>query len=409
MWRRQESHDSVINSPCAALRTWLSKFTGGSMLMNSSARRAFLSHCLAILLIAIALVPPRQALSQALAEAPDRGEVNSWTVGLAGGLLEGSYIRYAADLARALNDGNNLRVIPMVTFGAVGNVSDLLYLKGVDIAITQADVLDYFEHELKIANIKGRINYIAPLFLSEVHVYARPEFKALKDLAGKKVAFNTVGSAANLTGQIVFRRLNIPVEPVFINNAIALEQMRTGEISAVVHVVAKPNDAFLRFKPEPGFHFLPVDYSATFADFYLPTAINSADYPALIPGGEKIPTIAVLNLLATFNWANDNDRYRRVQRFINAFFTNYDKLKEPSFQPKWKEINFAGTVPGWTRYRVAEEALAKFKAGEAKDDRLRVQFEEFFRNFAKKAGNRKFSENEREALFKQFVEWQQKR
>jgi predicted lipid-binding transport protein (Tim44 family) len=43
---------------------------------------------------------------------------NAWTVGLAGGLLEGTFIRYAADLAKVLDDGDILRVIPMVTFGA---------------------------------------------------------------------------------------------------------------------------------------------------------------------------------------------------------------------------------------------------------------------------------------------------
>ncbi|OQW54504.1 TAXI family TRAP transporter solute-binding subunit [Candidatus Raskinella chloraquaticus] len=375
--------------------------------MRISVLHALKKLCLFAALLT--MIVPRTATAQALAELPGRNDINSWTVGLAGGLLEGSYIRYAADLARALNDGSNLRIIPMVTFGAVGNVSDLLYLKGVDIAITQADVLDYFEQEQKIPGIKGRIHYISPLFLSEVHIYARSEFKSLADLAGKKVAFNTVGSAANLTGQIVFRRLGITVEPVFINNAIALEQMRTGEISAVVHVVAKPNDAFTRYKPEPGFHFLPVEYNSIFADFYLPTALEATDYPNLIPAGGKVQTIAVLNLLAVFNWASDSDRYRRVSRFINAFFNNYDKLKTASFQAKWAEINFAGTVPGWTRYRVAEEALAKFKAGGPNQERLRSQFEEFFKSFAKKAGNRKFSESEREALFKQFVEWEQKR
>src|SRR4051794_4374451 len=102
---------------------------------------------------------------------------------------------------KALDDGNNLRVIPMVTFGAVGNVTDLLNLRGIDVAITQADVLDHFRREVKIPDIENRIQYISPLFLAEVHIYAREEFKTLKDLGGRKVAFNTPGSAANLTGQ----------------------------------------------------------------------------------------------------------------------------------------------------------------------------------------------------------------
>src|SRR4051794_8834856 len=85
--------------------------------------------------------------------------------------------RYAADLAKVLDDKNNLRVIPMVTFGAVGNVTDLLNLRGIDVAITQADVLDHFRREVKIPDIENKIQYISPLFLAEVHIYAREEFK----------------------------------------------------------------------------------------------------------------------------------------------------------------------------------------------------------------------------------------
>src|SRR5215204_1532421 len=284
---------------------------------------------------------------------------NAWTVGLAGGLLEGTFIRYAADIAKVLDDGDNLRVLPLVTFGAVGNVEDLLYLKGVDVAITQSDVLDHFRRELKIPNIENRIHYISPLFRSEVHVYARGEFKSLKDLEGRKVAFNTRGSAANLTGQVVFKRLGINLDPVFMNNSVALEKMRSGEISAVVHVVGKPNDLFARFKPEPGFHFLPIDDVSAFADYYVPARLDATDYPGLIPAGESIRTIAVSTVLAVFNWPKSSGRFPRVARFIEAYFAKFAQLQQQPFQPKWQEINIAGTVPGWTRYHVAQDLLAK--------------------------------------------------
>lgn len=288
-----------------------------------------------------------------------KADPNAWTVGLAGGLLEGTFIRYAADLAKVLDDGDNLRVIPMVTFGAVGNVKDLLDLKGVDVAITQSDVLDHFRRDLKLSNIENRIQYISPLYLAEVHVYARAEIKSLTDLQGRKVAFNTPGSAANLTGQVVFQRLGIRVDPVLINNAIALEKMRTGEIAAVVHVVGKPNDLFAKLKPEPGFHFLPVEYDTHFADYYAPTTLTNADYPALIPAGTQTPTLAVATVLAVYNWPKGSERYRRVARFIEAYFAKFPQLQQPPFQPKWREINLAGSVPGWSRYHVAEEALSR--------------------------------------------------
>ena len=218
-------------------------------------------------------------------EAAKAARINNWTVGLAGGLLEGTFVRYAADFGKALDDGDNLRVLPIISYGAVGNVTDLIYLKGVDFAITYADVLDHFKNVEQIPGIERRVNYIIPMFQGEVHVYVRPEIKTFQDLVGKKVNFNTVGSAANYTGGIVFDRLGIKVERIFQNNALALEQMRKGEIAGIVHVVGKPNELFAKFKPEPGFHFLPVEFGAKFEDYYVPAELTAADYPNLIAAG----------------------------------------------------------------------------------------------------------------------------
>jgi TRAP-type uncharacterized transport system substrate-binding protein len=358
----------------------------------------------------LAQVRPAEKRAPLPIEVPGKADPNANTIGLAGGLLEGSFIRYAADIAKVLDDGDKLRVIPLVTYGAVGNVTDLLHLKGVDIAITQSDVLDHFRRELNVPNIQDRIHYISPLYRSEVHIYARGEFKALKDLAGRKVAFNTRGSAANLTGQVVFQRLGIEVEPIFINNSIALEKMRTGEISAVVHVVGKPNELFAKFKPEAGFHFLPVEDSPQFADYYVPTALTGEDYPALIPLGTEVATISVPTVLAVFNWPSSSDRYHRVRRFIEAYFARFEQLQQPPFQPKWKEINAAGTVPGWTRYKLAEEVLARLMSSAQANEqsKLRADFETFLENRKSAGKGRIPTSGEREALFNEFVQWQRR-
>src|SRR5262252_10851045 len=88
-------------------------------------------------------------------------KINNWTVGLAAGLPEGTFLRFATEIARNLNDGDELRVLPVVTPGAAENVTDLLYLRGIDIAITFTDVLEYFKAIDKIPNIENRINYIS--------------------------------------------------------------------------------------------------------------------------------------------------------------------------------------------------------------------------------------------------------
>jgi TRAP transporter TAXI family solute receptor len=329
--------------------------------------------------------------------------LNNWTVSVAGGLLEGTFIRFAAELAKALDDGDNLRVLPIVSYGAVENVNDLIYLKGVDFAITYSDVLDYFKNVEKIPAIEKRVNYIMPMFQGEVHIFARPEIKSIKDLAGKKVNFNTRGSAANYTGGVVFDRLGVKVDRLFQNNAIALEGMRKGEISAIVHVVGKPNDLFAKLKPEPGFHFLPLEFTDAFQDYYVPAELSAADYPNLIAKDEPIQTISVPALLAVYNWKPETDRYRRCVRMVEYLFAHFNKLREPPFHPAWKEMNLAATIPGWTRFPIAQEQIDKLASAKAPIDATLARAQA-----ARAAPN---SAAEQERLFQQFLEWskQQKR
>lgn len=128
----------------------------------------------------------------------EKQKINAWTVGLAGGLLEGAPLRLAAEMARIVDDGPNLHVLPIVTRGATENVNSLLYLRGIDTAIINSDALE--EYTSQVPEIRRRIAYVLNLFPSELHIFVRPEIGSLQDLAGKKVNFNTQGTAAAYTG-----------------------------------------------------------------------------------------------------------------------------------------------------------------------------------------------------------------
>src|SRR5262245_24493747 len=102
-------------------------------------------------------------------------EVNLSTVGIAAGRLEGAPLRFAAELARAVDDGDSMRLLPIVTRGPFENVRDLLFLRGVDLAIVYGDVLDHYKKYPPLPEFEQRINYVLHLFPSEVHVFVRPE------------------------------------------------------------------------------------------------------------------------------------------------------------------------------------------------------------------------------------------
>src|SRR6266704_4076649 len=214
-----------------------------------------------------------------------RERVNAGTVGLAGGLLEGAPIHFATDIARAVNDSGATHVLPIVTRGPNENVNDLLYLKGIDAAIINSDSLE--EYKSQVPQIQQRITYLLNFFPSELHIFVRPEVKSLADLRGKKVNFNTQGTAAAYSGPLIFSRLGLDVEKMFIPHPVALEQLKRGEIAGVVFVTSKPVDAFAKGKWEDGFKFLPIEFGPKFEDHYLSTSLEASDYPNLIAKGQR--------------------------------------------------------------------------------------------------------------------------
>ena len=286
------------------------------------------------------------------AEAEVRDRINAGSVGLAAGLLEGAPLRFATEISRVVNDGGKVNVLPIVTRGPTENVNDLLYLKGIDVAIINSDSLD--EYRAQVPEIGNRIVHVMNLFPSELHVFARPEIKSLADLAGKKVNFNTQGTAAAYSGPLIFSRLGIAVEKTFVPHPVALEQMRKGEMAAVVFVTSKPVDAFVKRKWDEGFKFLPVPFGPGLIDYYVPAALTSADYPALVPAGETIETIAVPTVLVAYNWTPGSPRHDRVTAFVNELFGKLDALRVSGFDPKWKDADPQASVPGLQRLKAAE-------------------------------------------------------
>jgi uncharacterized protein len=332
---------------------------------------------------------------------------NTWTVGVAGGLLSGTYMTFADELAQVLDDGDNLRVIPMVTYGAASNLDDLLYLRGVDVAVTQSDVFEYFRTQRKTPNLENRVHYIIRLPVSEMHVIARNDIRSIEDLRGKKVNFGPAGSASSLTGTIVFQRLGVSVEQVLYDNPTALQKLKSGEIGALVRVIPKPIDFFAKIPADAGLHLVPIPFSKKFADYYTLGEFSSAEYPSLVAQGQKVDTIAVPAVLAVFNWPKNNDRYRRVQKFVEALFTKWDKFLQPPRHPKWRDVNLAATVPGWTRWSVAEEMLRRMRPPDALEPQAAAgEFASFLRNTG--ATTASLSQDQREELFRQFLQWQEK-
>jgi len=101
-----------------------------------------------------------------------------------------------------------------------------------------------------------------------------------------------------------------------------------------------------------------VPYSPQLQADYYPSSLTHDDYPDVIPAGQSVDTIADGTVLIAYNWPKTNvDRYRRVQRFVEAFFPKIAEFQKPPRHPKWGEVNLAANLPGWTRFEAAQAWL----------------------------------------------------
>ncbi len=289
------------------------------------------------------------------------GEVeraNRDTVGIVAGSVSGTYARFAQDLADALDAPGELRVVAILGKGSVQNIADLLYLRNVDIAIVQSDVLRFLREDRVFPALESRVRYLTRLYDEEVHLLARAEITSLKDLAGRRVNLGPRGSGTAMTAKILLDAEDLPVEPVHLSNSEALSALRAGAIAASFFVVGKPATYFREIGGEHGLRFLPLELGKGLEDTYTDAVLTSEDYPNLIPPGERVPTVAVGAVMAVYNWKPGTSRHDRVVRFVRRMLDSLPLLQTEAYHPKWRAVDPRATVPGWQRFEAVEQWLA---------------------------------------------------
>jgi TRAP transporter TAXI family solute receptor len=333
-----------------------------------------------------------------------RARINENVVTIMAGSPSGTDLAIVQDLASVLDEGDKLRVLPMVGKGPEQNIKDVMFLRGVDMGVTQANLLKHFDKTGELGpNLKGQIAYIAKLFNEELHVLVRSEVNDIHELNGKYVNFGAQGSGAEITGRLIFEALGVDTQEVHLNDIDAIQKLKDGEIDATIVMTGKPAPVLTGLDDASGLKLLPVPYAKGLEDEYYPATLTHDDYPALIPAGERVDTMSVCAVLVSFNWPTDSLRYAKIAKFVDRFFSNFDAFLAAPRHPKWREVNFAATLEGWKRSPLSQAWIDRAKAA-ATDSVSRSHFDAFL---AQASGNRTtpISDAERADLFRAFLEW----
>ena len=349
------------------------------------------------------VAPQQQALQQQQAQ---RLRFNQDALILAASRPGTSYLAMATDLVAAGGAGGSLRVLPIAASGGLANLQDLLFLRGVDMAIVPANVLVHAKATNAFGgSLSQRVAYVTVLYGEEVHVLVGRDIASLDALRGKRIAVPPEDGTAQFTASDIFQRLGVSVESVVMEPVDALEGVRAGTLAAAVLVAGKPFPLVSGLPKDGSVRLLQLPFSAALGEGYSPAVLMAEDYPALIPPGAIVETVAVSAVLLAKSDKTNDEAARRVAKHVPAVLDAISKLAVSERHPKWKDVNLGAVLPGWSRVAAAEAWL--IKAFEQQKTQLQGHFDEFLRA-SKQAAPPGLSAAQRKKLFDEFQGWARK-
>jgi uncharacterized protein len=339
-------------------------------------------------------------------ELPERDLLNAGTVTVITAPIGGPMSIMGSDMASVLDDGDKLRVLPILGKGSVQNLVDILRLKNIDMGFVTSDALEFAKTEYNMPDIPKRVRYIARLFHNDIHIVARKEIRSLQDLRGKRIfAERSIGFPA---ARIIFRRLGIEADIDWQTDPDGgLQKLLSGERDAWIASVSKGAPVIKNIKNEAGkFHLLEIPYEKSLQDIYLPSSFSSEEYPNLVPKDTKVYALAVPTVLMVYNWPPESERYRRVARFVDALFSKIGQLQQPPRHPKWRDTGISLNVAGLERFKAAQDWLDKAQPAAATQSGPTAATAEEFRSFlVQKNGRENVSQQDTAKAYNDFLRW----
>ncbi len=267
-------------------------------------------------------------------------------------------LQTASELAVVVNStAGDVRVVVQRGEGSAKTVNDLLYLKGVDLGIVQADVLAHLRDEEGADWLPNQLHYLARLYDCEVHILVRDDIQKLQDLVGKTVNFGPAGSASEVTAANIFAHLGLAVERKSDPFELAVEKLKEGEIDAIVISGGKPMTSLASIERSAGLKLLDIPLM-DYRDLYQEASISSSDYPNLIDQGHEVRTLSVPAILITYKWPRNSERSRLLSSFYSTLEEQLAELQVKNrFHPKWQNVSLDASFEGWPRSSIAADVI----------------------------------------------------
>ena len=309
------------------------------------------------LLILTSLLSP-SAFANSDVSIPTRAEaarMNDDTLGIVFSREE-LFSQLVHDLEAELESSSGLRIVPILGKNHLQSLFDLLYLKGVDMAMVRTDAIEYLRTESDFPNIQNVVQNVVKVSEEKIVVISRKEFESINDLNGQAVAIGATGSAEYITGKMMFKALEVSPDMLQMDIQTAIDRLQSNEIAAMVYLLESPDTvqtgsdledskAIKSLQLGDTLRILNLPDNEELNRLYTPATLGQADLLAAIAGDQSVTTYSVDSIIAAYNWIPTHPRWERSKRFVDALVDSMDGLQNDAYQPAWKRTTLGLPTP----------------------------------------------------------------
>ena len=261
------------------------------------------------------------------------------------------------ELARAFAAAGLARILPVRGLGPIANMRDLLHMRGIDMAVVNADILAYARASGDLRGVDTRLSAVAKLYDKTVYLVAAAGVNGIGDLANQRVLAPGADSDSFVTARALFGELAIPVDLAGLPLGQALGEIASGKAKALLLTLEQNDETLATLPLDKGLHILPIPEGPALARIYGRRTVSPENTSGLAPEA-GVSTVTVSSLLVSFNWRPTHARFAPVLQFVRALPKVVEQLRTSDATGVWQSLDGRADVPGWLRYEPARAVLA---------------------------------------------------
>lgn len=265
----------------------------------------------------------------------------------------GSRASLAINQLASLGRIGAMRVLPVAGQGATANVRDMLYMRGVDFAVVNSDILAFLELNHKYPDVRKYLRYVTTVFDQKVFVVVRRDIAEVGDLRGRRIAVLAGEGGSLVTARTLFGLMRIDAGVESLPRGAVLDDAALRRYDGAVILSDELPRVRLGAALRGDYHLLPVRLTPELARDYRSAVIDVGDAGGFATAA--VDTVSVSTLLAVFNWTAAQPPHADAAGFATALLRSLPALRRAP-DSVWRQADVTAQPAGWTRFPGAAPA-----------------------------------------------------